>query len=93
VRDYGGQKVAPIWLIAAGKLVGLHTNYAPRCTATALSTGRKCRRISVKGANVCLVHGGALILAKTRPYVATGHGQRIKALRAVGGDRVDRRTK
>jgi hypothetical protein len=93
VRDYGGQKEAPLWLLAAGKLVGLHTNRAARCTATALSTGRKCRRIAVTGANVCMVHGGALALKRNRPYAATRHGQRIMAERALGGDRPDRRTK
>jgi hypothetical protein len=85
VRDYGGQKEAPLGLIAARKLVGLHTNRAARCTATARSTGRKCRRVAVTGANVCMVHGGALALKRNRRYVATGHGQRIKAELAVGG--------
>ena len=85
VRCYGGQKEAPLWFLAAGKLVGLHTNTAKRCMATALSTGRKCRRVAVTGANVCMVHGGALALKRNRPYVATGHGQRIKAEIALGG--------
>jgi hypothetical protein len=93
VRAYGGQKEAPLGLIAARGLVGLHTNRAARCTATALSTGRKCRRVAVTGASVCMNHGGALALMRNRPYVATGHGQRIKALRAIGEDRPDRRTK
>jgi hypothetical protein len=93
VHDYAGQKVAPIGLIAAAKFVGLHTDRAARCTATAGSTGRKCRRVAVTGANVCMVHGGALVLKTNRPYVATGHGQRIEAERATGGDRPDRRTK
>ena len=35
----------------------------------------------------------ALALKRNRPYVATGHGQRIMAERALGGDRPDRRTK
>ena len=48
VRCCGGQKEAPLWLLAAGKLVGLHTNRAARCTAIALSTGRKCRRVAIK---------------------------------------------
>ena len=93
IRCYGGQKQAPLWLLAAGRLVGLHTNRAARCTATALSTGRKCRRVAVTGSNVCMVHGGALALKRNRPYVATGHGQRIMAERALGIDRPDRRTK
>ena len=49
VRSYGGQKEAPLWLLAAGRFVGLHTNRAARCTATALSTGRKWRRVAVTG--------------------------------------------
>jgi hypothetical protein len=91
VRDYPGQKIAPVAFLAAAKLVGLHTDRAARCTATALSTGRKCRRVAVTGANVCMVHGGALALKRNRPYVATGHGQRIMAERALGGERPDRR--
>jgi hypothetical protein len=91
VRDYPGQKTAPIALIAAAKLVGLHTNRAARCTATARSTGRTCRRVAVTGADVCMVHGGALALKRNRPCAATGHGQRIMAERALGGDRPDRR--
>jgi hypothetical protein len=91
VHDYAGQKVAPVAFLAAAKLAGLHTDRAARCTATALSTGRKCRRVAVTGANVCMVHGGALALKRNRPYVATGHGQRITAERALGGDRPDRR--
>jgi hypothetical protein len=93
VRNYPGQKEAPIGLLAAAKLVGLHTNRAARCTAIALSTGRKCRRVAVTGANVCMVHGGALALKRNRPYVRTMHGMRIQAERALGGDRPDRRTK
>ena len=92
-RCHGGRKEAPPGLLAAARLVGLHTLTAKRCTATALSTGRTCRRVAVTGANVCMVHGGALALKRNRPYVATGHGQRIKAERALGGDRPDRRTK
>jgi hypothetical protein len=93
LRAYGGRKEAPLGLLAAGRLAGLHTNTARRCTATANSTGRTCRRVAVSGANVCMVHGGALTLKRNRPYVATGHGQRIMAERALGGDRPDRRTK
>jgi hypothetical protein len=66
---------------------------AKRCTATARSTGRKCRRVACKGTTVCMVHGGALFLKQHRPYVATEHGQRIMAMRGVGLDRPDRRTK
>jgi hypothetical protein len=83
VRDYPGQKVAPVGLIAARKFVGFDTPTAKRCTATARSTGRKCRRVAVTGANVCMVHGGALALKRNRPYVATARGQRIAAERAM----------
>ena len=85
MRDYAGQKDAPVNFLAAAKLVGLHTDRAARCTATARSTGRKCRRVAVTGANVCMVHGGALVLKRNRPYVATRHGQRIKAEILLGG--------
>jgi hypothetical protein len=85
VRCYGGQKEAPVGLIAARKLVGLHTNRAARCTATALSTGRKCRHVAVTGANVCMLHGGTFALKRNRPYVRTAHGQRIQAEIAAGG--------
>jgi len=30
-----------------------------QCTATAKSTGERCQRAAVKGADVCYVHGGA----------------------------------
>jgi len=30
-----------------------------QCTATAKSTGERCKRAAVKGADVCHVHGGA----------------------------------
>lgn len=32
---------------------------APRCTATAKSTGRRCREPAIAGGRVCRVHGGA----------------------------------
>ena len=90
VKCYGGQKEAPIALIAIAKLVGLHTDRAARCTATAHSTGRKCRRVALKDTGLCLGHGGALIARKLRPYVATAHGQRIMAERALGDLSSDR---
>ena len=30
-----------------------------QCTATAHSTGERCKRSAIKGSNVCYVHGGA----------------------------------
>ena len=93
VRAYAGQKEAPVNFLAAAKLVGLHTNTAKRCTATARSTGRKCRRVALKGTNWCLCHSGALVARRLRPYVATKHGQRILAERAVGDFSSDRRKK
>jgi hypothetical protein len=92
-RAYGGQKAASPGLLAMAKRFGLQSNAAKRCTATARSTGRTCRRVAVTGANVCMVHGGALALKRNRPYVRTMHGLRIQAERALGGDRPDRRTK
>ncbi len=93
VRSHGGQKVAPVGLVAARKFVGFDTLTAKRCTAKARSTGRKCRRVAVTGANVCMVHGGALFLRQHRPYVATGHGQRIAAERTLGDFSSDWRSK
>jgi hypothetical protein len=77
--------VAPVNFIVAGRFAGLHTDRAKRCTATALSTGRKCRRVAMRESDFCLLHGGALAAKRTRPYVPTGHGQRIKAEIALGG--------
>jgi hypothetical protein len=91
IHCYAGQKVAPLQLLTAGRLAGLHTNTAKRCKALANSTGRVCKRVAVTGADVCMVHGGALALKRNRPYAATGHGQRIMTERALGGDRPDRR--
>ena len=83
IRCYGGQKVAPIWLLAAGRLVGLHTNTAKRCTATAIKTGKRCRHVAMKGTNRCLQHGGTRVVRKLRPYTPTRHGQRVMAERAL----------
>jgi hypothetical protein len=41
VQAYGGKDRAGRFLVAA-KFVGLHTDRAARCTATARSTGPKC---------------------------------------------------
>ena len=92
-KCYGGQKQAPVAFLAAAKLAGLGTPTAERCTATARSTGRKCRHVAMKDTGLCLIHGGALIARKLRPYVATAHGQRILAERAVGDFSSDRRKK
>jgi hypothetical protein len=93
VRDYPGQKTAPINFLAAGRLAGLNTPTAKRCTAIARKTGRVCRRVALKGTSLCLVHGGAWVAKKLRPYVPTKHGQRVMAERALGVDRPDRRKK
>jgi hypothetical protein len=87
VKCYGGQKVA------ARRFVGLDTDRAARCTATARSTGRKCRRVALKNTGLCLCHNGALIARNLRPYVATAHGQRIMAERALGDFSSDKRKK
>jgi hypothetical protein len=93
VHDYAGQKTAPVNFLAAAKLAGLHTDRAARCTAIARSTGRKCRHVAMKGAGLCLIHGGALMARKLRPYVATAHGRRIMDERALGDLSSDRRKK
>jgi hypothetical protein len=90
VHCYCGQKEAPIGLIIARRLVGLHTLTAARCTAIARSTGRTCRRVALKDTGLCLSHSGALIARKLRPYVATAAGQRALAMRALGESRPDR---
>jgi hypothetical protein len=77
--------VAPVNFVVAGKFAGLHTNRARRCTGIALSTGRKCRRVATRESDFCPLHGGALAAKRIRPYVPTGHGQRIKAEIALGG--------
>jgi hypothetical protein len=71
VRNYPGRKEAPPGLLAAGRLVGLHTNTAKRCTRIAASTGRPCRHVAMKGSNLCLSHGGAAAAKRIRPYVST----------------------
>jgi hypothetical protein len=90
-RDFGGQKQAPPGLLAKGKLVGLGTPTAARCTATARSTGRTCRRVALKGTGLCQLHGGALHARKLRPYTPTAHGQRIMAELVLGDYRSGRR--
>lgn len=37
-----------------------------RCTATATSTGERCKRAAIKGSNVCYVHGGAASQVKKK---------------------------
>jgi len=83
-RCYGGQKVAPIGLLIAAKLVGLGTNTAKRCEATARSTGHRCRKVALKGTTRCLSHGGGGTIkqSKRRPYIATSHRLRVLAREA-----------
>jgi hypothetical protein len=71
VRNYPGQKEAPPLFLAAGRLVGLHTNVAKRCSRIAASTGKPCRHVAMKGSNLCLWHGGAAAAKRIRPYVST----------------------
>jgi hypothetical protein len=56
-RAWGGQKRAPLVFLAAAKLAGLNTNRAMRCSRIAVSTGRPCRRVAMKGTTLCLSHG------------------------------------
>jgi len=37
-----------------------------QCTATANSTGERCKRAAIKGSNVCYVHGGAASQVKEK---------------------------
>ena len=59
VKCYGGQKVAPVGLVAARKFVGLNTNAARKCKRIAVSTGKPCRHPAMRGSDYCLSHGGA----------------------------------
>jgi hypothetical protein len=79
VHAYGGQKTAPVNLLAMAKLVGLHTNRAKRCTRIAISTGKPCRHVAMKGSNLCLSHGGAGAAKKRRAYVSTLPALKAKA--------------
>jgi hypothetical protein len=71
VRDYPGQKVAPAAFLAAGRFVGLHTPTAKRCSRIAVSTGKPCRHVAMKGTTLCLQHGGGGMAKRIRPYVST----------------------
>jgi len=45
------------WSIQNG-IPGFDVSKLPRCTATAKSTGKKCRRAAKKGRNFCGIHAG-----------------------------------
>jgi hypothetical protein len=83
VHDYGGQKVAPVGLVAARKFVGLNTNAARKCKRIAVSTGKPCRHPAMRGSNLCLSHGGAARAKQIRPYVPTQQAQQAKLRRAL----------
>ena len=57
-RAWGGQKQAPLAFLAAAKFAGLNTNCSLRCSRIAISTGRPCCRVAMKGTTLCLSHGG-----------------------------------
>jgi hypothetical protein len=78
-RAWGGQKLAPTAFLAAAKLAGLNTNRALRCSRVAVSTGRPCRRVAMKGTTLCLCHGGAGVVRMFRDYVPTKSALRAKA--------------
>jgi hypothetical protein len=81
-RAWGGQKQAPPAFLAAAKSAGLNTNRAMRCSRIAVSTGRRCRRVAMKGTTLCLSHGGAGVVRIFRAYVPTTSAMRSKAERA-----------
>ena len=83
VKCYGGQKTAPIGLVAARKFVGLNTNAAKKCMRIAASTGKPCRHPAMKGSNYCLSHGGAAAAKRIRTYVPTQQAQQAKLRRAL----------
>lgn len=57
-RAWGGQKEAPAAFLAAARLTGLA--HLPRCD--------HCRRVAMRGLNVCRAHGGGKIASQSRPY-------------------------
>ena len=85
VHDYGGQKVAPVGLVAARKFVGLNTNAARKCVRIAVSTRKPCRHPAMRGSDYCLSHGGAAAAKRIRPYVRTQPGQQAELRRALEG--------
>jgi len=84
VRAWGGQKQAPLAFLAAAKLAGLNTNRAMRCSRIAVSTGRPCRRVAMKGTTLCLSHGGAGVARTFRTYVPTTSALHARTERALG---------
>ena len=66
VHDYGGQKEAPVNLLAMAKLVGQHTNRAKRCTRIAISTGKACGHVATKDFESVSIAGGAGAAKKRR---------------------------
>jgi hypothetical protein len=82
-RDFGGQKEAPVGLVAARKFVGLNTNAAKKCKRIAISTGKPCRHPAMRGSDYCLSHGGAAAAKRIRPYVRTLPGQQAELRRAL----------
>jgi len=81
-RAWGGQKQAPLAFLAAAKFAGLNTNCSLRCSRIAISTGRPCCRVAMKGTTLCLSHGGAGVVRIFRAYVPTTSAMRSKAERA-----------
>ena len=83
VKCYGGQKVAPVGLVAAREFVGLGTNAARKCKRIAVSTGQPCRHPAMRGSDYCLSHGGAAAAKRIRPYVRTQPAQQAELRRAL----------
>jgi hypothetical protein len=69
--------------VAARKFVGLGTNAAKKCVRIAVSTGRPCKHVAMKGTNLCLSHGGGGSARLVRAYVRTQHGQRARLEKAL----------
>jgi hypothetical protein len=83
VKCYGGQKTAPVGLVAARAFVGLGTSAAKKCVRIAVSTGKPCRHPAMRGSDFCLSHGGAAAAKRIRPYVRTQPGQMAELKRAL----------
>lgn len=57
---------------------------APRCTATAKSTGRRCEKTPVRGATVCAKHGGSAPQVRRKAKERVEHDRAVKAASTFG---------
>jgi hypothetical protein len=60
------------------------TAIAPRCTATAKSTGERCKRRPHPGSNVCVKHGGGAKQVRAKAKRRLALGQAVAELDRLG---------